>query len=124
MGRFRFLSTTRRGLVLLAVTLGGSWWYVVAATAELAADDGFDKVTISHHGPASWSLPLYLAEKFGYFEEMQIKPTFQEVRTLLYEKKERERDFLFFLSNCNKQCSAMLELTFQHFTMNFLFPKN
>ena len=62
---------------MLLVALG-CWWY--AAAAELP-DGGFDEVTISHQGPVSWSLPLYLAEKFGYFEEMQIKPTFLVVRT-------------------------------------------
>ena len=112
MRRFRFLTTTRRALVLLlVVTLGGSWWYdAAAATAEKLVDgfdDGFDKVTISHHGPVSWSLPLYLAEKFGYFEEMQIKPTFQVVRTLLlYEKK---RDF------CSRSQNNALALTFSPF---------
>ena len=41
------------------------------------------EVTISHQGPVYWALPIYLADQLGYFDAMEIAPSYKDVSGLL-----------------------------------------
>ena len=50
----------------------------LASTARALAP-----VVISHQGPVYWALPIHIAAERGYFEQLELDPTFEVVSACL-----------------------------------------
>jgi NitT/TauT family transport system substrate-binding protein len=62
---------------LLLLSLG----LLLLTPQEAAAEK--TPVVISHQGPNYWALPIHIATQRGYWEELELEPTFEIVSVVV-----------------------------------------